>query len=91
MKRLGLFAAALAAALVFTSWATAADKSKLQMYTGTVDRATVGELAREGYDIAATKQVAERVRIDLVLSARDRDRLAGRKGSSSPSSATRTA
>jgi hypothetical protein len=76
MKRLGIFVAALAAALVFTSWATAADNSKLEMYTATVDEATIGKLAGEGFDIAATKQVAAGVRVDLVLSARERDRLA---------------
>ena len=76
MKRFGFFAAALAAALVFTSWGTAADKSKLEMYTATVDRATIGKLDREGVDIAATKQVAGELRVDLVLSARERDRLA---------------
>ncbi len=76
MKRFGFFVAALAVALVFTSWATAAGESKLEMYTATVDRATIGKLAREGFDIAATKQVAGGVRIDLVLSARARDRLA---------------
>jgi len=76
MKRLGSIAAALAAALVFTTWATAADNSKLEMYTATVDQATVGKLGREGVDIAATKQVAGGVRVDLVLSGRERDRLA---------------
>jgi murein tripeptide amidase MpaA len=46
------------------------------MYTATVDRAGVGELAREGVDIAATRQVKGGVHADLVLSARERDRLA---------------
>src|ERR671910_1677234 len=76
MKRLGFFAAALVAALVFTSWATAADESRLEMYTATVDRATLGKLSSEGLDVAATKQVAGGVRVDLVLSGRERDRLA---------------
>jgi Zinc carboxypeptidase len=76
MKRLGFLAAVLAAALVVTSWAQAADKSKLEMYTATVDRATIAKLVGEGFDIAATKQVAGEVQVDLVLSARERDRLA---------------
>jgi hypothetical protein len=76
MKRSGFLAAVLAAALVFTSWAMAADKSKLEMYTATVDQATSGKLAREGVDIAAAEQIAGGVRVDLVLSARERDRLA---------------
>src|SRR5688572_14088840 len=78
MRRLSFFGAALVAALVFTSWAASADKSKLEMYTATVDRPTIGKLVREGFDIAATKQVAGGVRVDLVLSARQRDRLAAR-------------
>jgi hypothetical protein len=76
MKRLGFLAAVLAAALVFTSWAVAAHTSKLEMYTANVDQATIGKLAREGVDIAATEQVAGGARVDLVLSARERDRLA---------------
>jgi hypothetical protein len=76
MRRFGFFGAALVAAVVFTSSVGAADKSKLEMYTATVDRATIGKLAHESFDIAATEQVAGGVRVDLVLSARDRDRLA---------------
>ena len=76
MRRVGCLVAVLVAALAFTSGAATADKSKLEMYTATVDRATVAKLAREGVDIAATKQVAGGVRVDLVLSARGRDRLA---------------
>ena len=76
MRRVGSLVAALVAALAFTSGAATADKSKLEMYTATVDRATIAKLVREGVDIAATKQVAGGVRVDLVLSARGRDRLA---------------
>ena len=75
MRRLAFLVAVLTGALVFTSWAAGADKSKLEMYTATVDRATVGELVREGFDIAATREVAGGVSVDLVLSARARDRL----------------
>jgi murein tripeptide amidase MpaA len=64
------------AALVFTSWAGAADRSKLEMYVATVDQATARELVLEGFDVAAAKQVKGGVRVDLVLSASERDRLA---------------
>ena len=76
MRRLGFFFALLTTGLVFTSPAAAAGKGKLEMYTATVDRATIGTLAHEGVDIAATKQVAGGVRVDLVLSGRERNRLA---------------
>jgi len=76
MRRSVFFIAVLAAGLIFTSWGTAAGKSKLEMYTATVDAATVATLTQAGVDIAATKQVAGGVRVDLVLSTRDRDRLA---------------
>jgi Zinc carboxypeptidase len=76
MRRSVFFTAVLAAGLIFTSWGTAAGKSTLEMYTATVDAATVAKLTQAGIDIAATKQVAGGVRVDLVLSTRDRDRLA---------------
>jgi hypothetical protein len=76
MRRLGCVLAALVAALVFTSWAGAADRSKLEMYVATVDQATARELVLEGFDVAAAKQVKGGVRVDLVLSASERDRLA---------------
>jgi hypothetical protein len=75
MRRRGFLVGVLAAALVITSGAAGADKSKLEMYTATVDRATIGKLTREGFDLAATKQIAGGARVDLVLSARERDRL----------------
>jgi hypothetical protein len=76
MRRSVFFTVVLAAGLVFTSWGTAAGKSTLEMYTATVDAATVATLAQAGIDIANTKQVAGGVRVDLVLSAREHDRLA---------------
>ena len=78
MKRRAVCLGVLALGLVFAGNAAGASGDELQMYTGTVDRATVGELTRDGYDVAAAKQVASGVRVDLVLSASDRDRLAGR-------------
>jgi Zinc carboxypeptidase/Immune inhibitor A-like, MAM domain len=77
MRPLSFALAAVAAALLLTGSAfTANESKKLDMYTATVDQATVGKLARQGVDIAATKQVAGGVRLDLVLSPRERDRLA---------------
>jgi hypothetical protein len=76
MRPLSVALAALAAALLLTGSAFTANESRLDMYTATVDRATVDKLARKGIDIAATQQVAGGVRLDLVLSARQRDRLA---------------
>jgi Zinc carboxypeptidase/Immune inhibitor A-like, MAM domain len=76
MRRLAFLGVAFLAAALFGSGAGAADMSKLDMYTATVDRSTVDELGREGFDIAATKQVPGGVQVDFVLSARDRDRLA---------------
>jgi hypothetical protein len=80
VKGRALFACVLVLGLVLTAGASGAGRGqdKLQMYTAIVDRPTVGRLVREGYDVAAAKDVSGGVRIDLVLSARERDRLAGR-------------
>jgi Uncharacterized protein conserved in bacteria len=61
-----------------SSSAAGGKKEPLQMYTAKVSRATVGMLAREGYDIATTKQVSGGVQVDLVLTTRERDRLVAR-------------
>jgi hypothetical protein len=50
-------------------------KELLQMYTATVDRATVARLAREGYDVDTARQVAGGIEVDLVLTSAERDRL----------------
>jgi hypothetical protein len=77
MKRWAMLACALSAGLVFTTTAFAAgDTSKLQMYTAKVDRVTVSKLVRDGYDVAAAREVAGGVQVDLVLSASERKRLA---------------
>jgi hypothetical protein len=67
MRRSVFFTAVLAAGLIFTSWGTAAGKSTLEMYTATVDAATVAKLTQAGIDIAATKQVAGGVWVGLAL------------------------
>jgi len=49
----------------------------LEVYTATVNRAQAAKLAREGYDIAATRSVPGGVEVDLVLSAAEVARLKG--------------
>jgi hypothetical protein len=75
MRRWALLVCAIMAALVATGSAAGADTSGLQMYTATVDRATVGKLVREGYDVAAERQVTGGIQVDLVLSSSDLKRL----------------
>ena len=72
-----LFACALVAALAFTAPASAASgRQPLDMYTGVVDGKTVSKLVREGYDVAAAREAAGGVEVDLVLTAGERRRLA---------------
>src|SRR4029078_8442771 len=52
-------------------------REPLEVYTATVTRAQVARLAREGYDIASTRQVSTRVEVDLVLTAHEVARLRG--------------
>jgi hypothetical protein len=68
---------ALVAGLAFTGSSFAASKQKLDLYTVTVDGATAGQLARDGYDIASVRQVTAGVQVDLVLSPSERAALAG--------------
>ena len=75
MRRWALLVCAIMAALVATGSVAGADTSRLQMYTATVDRATVGKLVREGYAVAAERQVTGGVQVDLVLSSSDLERL----------------
>lgn len=51
------------------------DREPLEMYTATVDRITVGRLIRDGYDVAAAREVAAGVEVDLVLTPTERDKL----------------
>jgi hypothetical protein len=77
MKRSAFVALALALSLGLgtLSYGAGGENQLLQMYTANVDRATVASLAREGYDVAAARQVRGGVQVDLVLTSRDRDRL----------------
>src|SRR5258705_7018167 len=68
----------VAGTLSFAAGAAATDRGDLQMYRATVSRATVGELVRQGFDVTAERDVAGGVQIDMVLSAADKQRLAGR-------------
>jgi Zinc carboxypeptidase len=78
MKRWGLVALLALVALALSGSTFAADKGRqpLDMYSAVVDRATVAKLVREGFDVAAIRDVAGGVKVDLVLSVRDRDKLA---------------
>src|SRR5215210_1587813 len=77
MKKWGPVALAVALSLGFAtpSYGAGGKKELLQMYTAKVDRAAIARLAREGYDVSAAKQVEGGVRVDLVLTSRERDRL----------------
>jgi Zinc carboxypeptidase len=77
MKRYALIAAALVAgfALVGSAPGAGGGGQPLDMYVANVDRAQVGELLRQGYDVAAVRQAGTKVAVDLVLSASDRSRL----------------
>ena len=70
----------LAGALTFAGTALGApgkSGQSLEVYTATVTRAQAANLAREGYDIAATRSVPGGVEVDLVLSAAGVARLKG--------------
>src|SRR6187549_3157307 len=70
---------AMAALLVLSGAAPGAGgkgRQPLDMYQATVDAAQAAKLARSGYDVAATHQVAGGLQVDLVLTPRERDRLA---------------
>jgi zinc carboxypeptidase len=51
-------------------------KEPLDMYRATVDAAQAASLTRGGYDVAAKRAAPGGTQVDLVLRARDRDRLA---------------
>jgi hypothetical protein len=73
-------ACALVALLVTSGAAPGAggpNAGPLDMYQATVDAAQVAKLVRSGYDVASVHQSAAGTQVDLVLFARDRDRLAG--------------
>jgi hypothetical protein len=53
-------------------------RAGLDMYRTTVDGATLADLRARGYDIASVKSDGAKLRVDLVLSARERADLSGR-------------
>lgn len=70
------------AALVFlvasAGLATSSGKgSALELYTATVDARQMQQLAQEGYDVVAPRQKAEGIRVGLVLSDQEAERLRG--------------
>jgi hypothetical protein len=72
------FACALVVVLAMSGAAPSAGgrSEPLDMYRATVDAAQVTSLARSGYDVAAVRQTSAGTQVDLVLSARERERLA---------------
>ena len=79
MKRALSAALTVLAVLTLLASATAAPgkDSSLDMYTGVVERAEAAKLARQGVDIAAARAKGERLEVDLVLTARQAERLRG--------------
>jgi hypothetical protein len=73
--RRGSLLCALIIALTVSGSAGAADKSKLNVYTATVNAATAAELAQAGYDVVETEVTPSGVTIALVLSASEHGKL----------------
>ncbi|HEU5098186.1 MAG TPA: M14 family zinc carboxypeptidase [Roseiflexaceae bacterium] len=57
--------------------AAAKSREPLEMYTATLTRPQAAKLARDGYDIAATRQAPGGVEVDLVLTVKEAARLRG--------------
>src|SRR6266540_6980425 len=79
MKRWIPLGCAVAVLLVTSGAAPGAggpNAGPLDMYSATVDAAQVAKLVRSGFDVASVRQSAAGTQVDLVLSTRDRDRLA---------------
>ena len=72
MRRWSIWACVAVLAFTLSASAGAADRSKLNVYTATVSAAKAAELVRAGYDLVDTRVAARGVRIELVLSARER-------------------
>jgi hypothetical protein len=71
-------AAVVLAAAAGSAYGKGGNPSKLEVYTMTVEPAQAEELAREGFDIVATRKSGEKVEIDVVLSAREHGQLSRR-------------
>jgi murein tripeptide amidase MpaA len=82
MRRWLLLIGLLASVLSFSGLAAAAPKGggdSLEVYTTVVDQGQAARLARDGYDVIARRDVAgDKTEVDLVLSAKERDRLTSR-------------
>jgi hypothetical protein len=82
MRRGIFFAAVLAGVVAFATAATGAStrgghsSASLDLYTAVVSSAQLGQLARDGYDVAETRQAAGGVQADLVLTKADVAKLA---------------
>jgi hypothetical protein len=81
MRKAGVFMAVLLLVLGLGTAATGSDGHKgragsVDLYTGVVTPAKLGQLVRQGFDVAATRQAAGGVQVDLVLTQADVARLA---------------
>jgi hypothetical protein len=82
MRRGIFFAAVLVGVVAFATAATGSStrdghsSASLDLYTGIVSPAQLGQLARDGYDVAETRQAAGGVQADLVLTKADVAKLA---------------
>jgi Zinc carboxypeptidase len=73
-----LLMALILAAVTGSALGKGGNPSKLDVYTVTVGAAQADELAREGFDIVATRQSGDNVELDVVLGAKERNQLARR-------------
>jgi zinc carboxypeptidase/immune inhibitor InhA-like protein len=71
-------ASVVLAAAAGSAYGKGGNPSKLEVYTITVEPAQAEELAREGFDIVATRRSGDKVEIDVVLSAREHGQLSRR-------------
>ena len=76
--RLALLSLLLVIAVAAVATPGAGARAGLDMYRTTVDGATLADLRDRGYDIASVKADGAKLRVDLVLSARERASLSGR-------------
>jgi hypothetical protein len=81
MRQAGLFIAMLLVVLGFVTAATGSlargpSGGSLDLYTGVVSSEQLGQIVRQGYEVAATRKTAGGVQVDLVLTKGDVAKLA---------------
>ena len=79
MKRWALVVCSLVVGLAFSAPGFAGDEGKLNVYKATVSGEQLAQLSRSGFDLLeGTRQVAGGTEVNLVLTPRERARLAAR-------------